>query len=73
MIKSNKFSIGKAVFASAIALTSVSLIIGTGAFAAQPKVDLGNSESFVVLGGSGITNPYPAQPEATWDHPPLHH
>jgi LPXTG-motif cell wall-anchored protein len=65
MVKSSKFSIGKAVFASAIALTSVSLIIGTGAFAAQPKVDLGNSESFAVLGGSGITNTGPTAVSGT--------
>jgi len=65
MAKTNNFSTGRAALATAVALTSFSLIISGAAFAAQPKVELGNTETFAVLAGSGITNTGPTTVSGT--------
>lgn len=65
MTKTTKAAAGKLIVASVVALTSVSLIIGSSASAAQPRVELGTTESFAVLAGSGITNTGPTTVSGT--------
>ncbi len=58
--KHRKFAI-----AAAAGITAISLTLATASVAAQPTIELGTTESFAVLAGSGITNTGPTTVSGT--------